>query len=60
MRSVAETTARAIIRQGPLVLVMQGMGENFCHLVGGHLNKGETPQQAVKREVFEETGGTVV
>ena len=60
MREVNETTARAIIRQGPLVLVMQGMCENFCHLVGGHLNKGETPEHAVRREVKEETGGTIV
>ena len=56
MRSVTETTARAIIRQGCLVLVMQGMGENFCHLGGGHLNKGETPEQAVRRELYEEIG----
>lgn len=31
-------------------------GVEYYTLVGGRINDGETPEQAVKREVFEETG----
>ena len=32
---------------------------NTWDIVGGHLEPGETPEQAMRREVFEETGWTV-
>ena len=32
---------------------------NTWDIVGGHLEEGETPEQAMRREVFEETGWTV-
>ena len=31
-------------------------GNSYYTLVGGSLNDGETPEQALSREVFEETG----
>lgn len=51
-----ESTARGIILQGNALLVCQGMGESFVHLPGGHLEAGETPADALRRELQEEAG----
>ena len=56
MRDVYESTARALIVFGPLVLCAAGVGERFYHCVGGHIEPGETPLRAVIREVQEEIG----
>jgi len=50
--------ARAIIIEDDKLLVMKRIkqGIEYYTLVGGKLNGGETPEQAVVREVKEETG----
>lgn len=50
--------ARAIIIHDNQLLVMHRdkHGSQYFTLVGGRLNNGETPEQAVVREVKEETG----
>ncbi|HSX06584.1 MAG TPA: NUDIX hydrolase [Candidatus Saccharimonadia bacterium] len=50
--------ARAIIIEGDRVLVMHRnkYGSEYFTLVGGRLNGDETPEQALIREVKEETG----
>lgn len=50
--------ARAIIIEGGKMLVMHRNkhGTQYYTLVGGRLNEHETPEQAVIREVREETG----
>jgi 8-oxo-dGTP diphosphatase len=52
---------RAIIIRGDRMLVMQRnkYGSQYFTLVGGRINEGETPEQALVREVYEETGLTV-
>lgn len=52
-------TARAIIfnTEGELLMVERHKaGEHYFVLPGGHVDEGETPEQAVIREVREETG----
>lgn len=56
-------TARAIIfnDEGKILMVERHKdGEHYFVLPGGHLDGGESPQQAVVREVAEETGLSVV
>lgn len=50
--------ARAIIIEDDRILVMHRNkeGSQYFTLVGGRLNGGETPEQALVREVKEETG----
>ncbi len=50
--------ARAIIIENGKILVMHRNKYNskYFTLVGGRLNENETPEQAVAREVLEETG----
>ncbi len=50
--------ARAIIVENGKILLMHRNKYNskYFTLVGGRLNDNETPEQAVVREVFEETG----
>lgn len=54
--------ARAIIIEDNKVLVMQRnkSGNQYYTLVGGRLDKDETPEQALVREVKEETGMDVI
>jgi 8-oxo-dGTP pyrophosphatase MutT (NUDIX family) len=53
--------SRAIIIEDGKVLVMHRnkYGSQYYTLVGGRINHGETPEQALVREVREETGLTV-
>lgn len=56
---MGKQTARAIIfnEEGKLLMIERHKdGEHYFVLPGGHVDKGETPQQAVTREVAEETG----
>ncbi len=50
--------ARAIIIEGNKILVMHRnkYGSEYFTLVGGRLNETETPEQALVREIQEETG----
>jgi len=50
--------ARAIIIENNKILVMHrnNEGNEYFTLVGGRVNDGETTEQALKREVMEETG----
>lgn len=48
-----------LIRDGRVVLVRHWLTPDVWTLPGGGINKGETPGEAAKREVFEEVGYTV-
>ncbi len=45
-----------LIRNGRVVLLRHWLSQNVWTLPGGGINKGETPSEAGKREVWEETG----
>ena len=47
-----------IIRDGKALMVKSILGD-YCYSVGGRIKFGETAEQAVVREVFEETGYTL-
>jgi ADP-ribose pyrophosphatase YjhB (NUDIX family) len=53
--------ARAIVIEGDKILVMQRIkyGVEYYTLVGGRLAEGESLEQALVREIMEETGLTV-
>lgn len=55
------TAVRAIIIENGNILVMhrKKYGSQYYTLVGGRVNNGETLEQALVREVKEETGMTV-
>lgn len=48
--------AAAIIIENGCVLLAGNEAENYLYSVGGGVHHGETAEDAVKREVFEETG----
>ncbi len=50
--------ARAIVLKDDSLLVMrrEKAGRKYCSLVGGAVDPGETPEQALYRELAEETG----
>lgn len=43
-----------------LVMKRNKFGSEYFTLVGGRLNEGETPEQGLVREIYEETGMTIV
>lgn len=52
----------AIVKKEDRILLARhtyGRGKGKLIIPGGYLRKGETPEEAVRREVFEETGITV-
>jgi ADP-ribose pyrophosphatase YjhB (NUDIX family) len=53
--------ARAIIFDGRKMLVMyrNKHGSEYYTLVGGRVNEGESTEQALVREIYEETGLTI-
>src|SRR5215510_12651762 len=50
------TVPQAIVVQGQKVLLVQRDGPRFWELPGGSMAPGETSEEAVVREVHEETG----
>ena len=54
-----EYTARAIITLGSYVLLARGKQDSFWHVPGGHVEAGELPADALKRELREELGRDV-
>lgn len=54
------TVAAVVERDGQYLLVEErAMGRRVFSQPGGHIESGETPEQAVVRETLEETGCTV-
>jgi ADP-ribose pyrophosphatase YjhB (NUDIX family) len=49
-----ELCVRAIIRHNGKILVCQHKGKNYYFFPGGHINFGETAEDALKRELNEE------
>ena len=49
-------SARAIIERDGKVLVMHSRKYDYCKFPGGGIEEGETPEQALVREVREESG----
>ena len=48
-----------LIRDGAALLTFQGGAEPEFQLPGGGIDPGESPQAALHREVYEETGWTI-
>lgn len=53
-------TARAIIIRQKRLLLVTGHGADFYWTPGGGLEEGETPEEALVREVREELGVAVI
>lgn len=52
-------SVKALLRNGDDILVLrEAKGDNSgkYHFPGGHLEPGETLEQALRREIFQETG----
>ena len=56
-----EVVARAVVRRGGCVLLVQEIAAGYWFFPGGHVEVGESPQDAVVRELREEldVGATV-
>ena len=46
----------AIIIKDGSVLMVRNSGAEYCYSVGGRIQFGESAEEAVRREVLEETG----
>ena len=58
--SKKETIVRAIITKSGSMLLCRSFEEGHYFLPGGHIEDGETPQEALDRELQEEIGVPVV
>lgn len=56
MRREIRPTARAVIALGDHLLLGRGEDEMFYHLPGGGIDRGEAPEQSLRRELGEELG----
>jgi 8-oxo-dGTP diphosphatase len=52
------TASRAILRKENLIALLKVSKQNYYKLPGGGLDEGETIEEALKREILEETGCT--
>lgn len=52
--------SRALIYIGHTVLLCRGVGENFLHVPGGHIDGKESPEQGLMREINEEMGRSLI
>ena len=55
-----ELLVRALIIRDRKILVCQTRGRDYFFLPGGHIEFGETMQEALNREISEEMGAKVV
>ena len=53
-------SVRAVIRRGRAVAVVRSLLYDYCKFPGGGIEPGETPEEALRREVAEEAGLAVV
>ena len=53
-----QSVTAVVIKDGKVLLARHtyGAGKNLLIVPGGYIDEGETPEDAVKREYFEETG----
>jgi len=51
-----ELIARGLIIHGSSVLLCKAKQGGYYYLPGGHIEKGESAPEAVRREILEETG----
>lgn len=51
-----ELIVRGIIVQDEKILLCKNLEQGFYYLPGGHVERGEFPEQAFKREMLEELG----
>lgn len=56
-----QSVTAVVIKDNKVLLVRHtyGAGKNLLIVPGGYVNIGETPQEAVKRELLEETGVSI-
>ncbi len=63
MTSEIKLVGGALFKNGKLLVVKRSSGKkllpNYWEIPGGHVETGETQEEAVKREFLEETGLTV-
>lgn len=54
----SQSVTAVLINDGKVLLARHtyGAGKNLLIIPGGYVNFGETPQEAIKREYFEEAG----
>lgn len=55
-----ELIVRALIIKNRKILVCRTNGRDYYFLPGGHVEFGETMQEALRRELYEELGAKVV
>jgi 8-oxo-dGTP pyrophosphatase MutT (NUDIX family) len=55
-RKTVQISAGAIIRQGSRVLIVKPTYREYWLLPGGHVEAGESPREALRREIEEELG----
>jgi 8-oxo-dGTP pyrophosphatase MutT (NUDIX family) len=58
LRTEEQHSAGGLVVRGPLILLISTLEGRRWQLPKGHLEAGETPEQAAVREVREETGVT--
>jgi ADP-ribose pyrophosphatase YjhB (NUDIX family) len=59
MANTQELIVRALIMKDGKILICQTKGRDYYFLPGGHIEFGETMQEALSRELTEETGARV-
>lgn len=60
MANELELLVRALIIKDRKILVCQTSGRDYYFLPGGHIEFGETMQDALRRELLEEMGARII